>query len=165
MMCPMGLRSMRSNDNNIQAEEGFISSHLQFTIRNVLLVSFPQKLLATHIYSPASLLLMLMRASTFPSVRLPVFTSVQETDGTGFPVTPQVRFQFSPSTTVMLFSLSIVDLSVYKNQGVLAELPRAQQSTMSNKILVFLCIQEILVLTKSSVSTPDILLFMLADVK
>lgn len=123
MKCTKGLRSRRSNDNNIQAEKGFISSHLQFTIRNVLLVSFPQKLLAAHIYSPASLLLMLMRASTFPSVRLPVFTSVQETDGTGFPVTPQVRFQFSPSTTVMLFSLSIVDLSVYKNQGGISGAP------------------------------------------
>ena len=133
----------------------------------MLLVSFPQKLLPTHTYSPASLLLMLMRASTFPSVRLPVFPSFQETDGTGFPVTPQVRFQFSPSTTVMLFSLSIVDLSVYKNQyGISgAPGPRAQRNTMSKKILVFLCIQEVLILTKSPVSTSDVLLFILADVK
>ena len=84
------------------------SHHLQCTNRNKLLMSFPQKFLASQLYSPAWLLWILIRSRASPSVRLPVLTFVQDTDGTGFPLTLQVRFQFSASTTVMLLRTWIV---------------------------------------------------------
>ena len=76
--------------------------HLQCTMRNVLVLSFPHALLDSHLYSPASFLLILVSSRMLPFERLPVLTAVQETDGTGLPVTLQVRFLFSPSITVML---------------------------------------------------------------
>ena len=77
-------------------------------------MSFPQRLLASHLYSPALFLLMLTSSRMFPSVRLPVLTSVQDTDGAGFPATPQVRIQFSPSTAVMLFRARMVLLAIQR---------------------------------------------------
>ena len=63
------------------------SSHLQLTITNVQISKFPQKLLASHLYSPASLLLTLISERMLPSVWSPVLTSVQDTDGIGVPLT------------------------------------------------------------------------------
>ena len=91
-----------------------MSGHLQCTIRNVLTISIPQRLLASHLYSPASLLWMLISSRTSPSVRLPVLTSSQDTDGIGLPVTPQIRFQSSPSTAVMLLTVFMVLPAILK---------------------------------------------------
>ena len=92
------------------------SSHLQLTITNVLLKAFPQKLLASHLYSPASLLLTLISERMLPSVRSPVLTSVQDTDGIGVPLTWQVKELFSPSITVMLIIACIKDASTSKGR-------------------------------------------------
>ena len=90
------------------------NSHLQLTITNVLLESFPQKLLASHLYFPASLLLTLISERMFPSVRSPVLTSVQDTDGKGIPLTWQAKVLFLPSITVVLISTCITGASTSK---------------------------------------------------
>ena len=73
-------------------------------MRNVLLVSFPQVLLASHLYFPDSFLLMCVSSRVIPIVRIPVFTSVHVTDSAGLPETLHVKVLFSSSVTVMFSS-------------------------------------------------------------
>ena len=78
--------------------------HLHCTSRKVLAVSCPQELLASHLYSPVSFLLMFVSSRVSPTVRFPVLSAVHVTERTGLPETLQVRVLLSPSVTVMFSS-------------------------------------------------------------
>ena len=73
-------------------------------MRYVLAVSFPQELLASHLYSPESFLLMCVSSRVIPIERIPVLTAVHVTDSVGLPETLHVKVPFSPSVTVMFSS-------------------------------------------------------------
>ena len=73
-------------------------------MRNVFAVSFPQELLASHLYSPDSSLLMSVSSRVIPIVLIPVLTSVHVTDSVVLPETLHVKVLFSPSVTVMFSS-------------------------------------------------------------
>ena len=88
---------------------------LQCTVRNKLLLSFPHGELASHLYSPASFLLMLVSSRMFPCDRLQVVTAIHDTDGTGRPSTLQVSVLFAPSITVKLFSSCMADFIIKRN--------------------------------------------------
>ena len=81
-------------------------------MRNVLAVSFPQELLASHLYSPDSFLLMCVSSRVIPIVGFPVLTSVHVTDNVGLPETLHVKVLFSPSVTVMFSSGYKADTTV-----------------------------------------------------
>ena len=80
-------------------------------MRIPFLESFPHGLVASHMYSPACLLLTLVNTSGFSEKRLLVLTSSQETDGIGIPVTIQYNVAFLPSTFVTFSSCSMADRS------------------------------------------------------
>ena len=68
-----------------------------FTVSTAL----PHSLLASHLYSPAWLLLIFVSCSKLPFVRCPLLTFTQETKGKGTPVAMQVKFKLSVSLTVL----------------------------------------------------------------
>ena len=70
----------------------------------MLALSFPQELLASHLYSPASFLLMFVSSRVIPTERLAVLTAVHVKESTGLPETLQVKVVLSPSVTVMFSS-------------------------------------------------------------
>ena len=68
-----------------------------FTVSTAL----PHSLLASHLYSPAGLLLILVSCSKLPFVRCPLLTFTQETKGKGTPVATQGKVKLSVSLTAL----------------------------------------------------------------
>ena len=60
-------------------------------------VALPHRLLASHLYSPASLLLIFVNTNSVPLVRWPLLTLIQDTDGEGMPDAIQERVTLPPS--------------------------------------------------------------------
>ena len=91
-----------------------MSMILHFTLTNIVADSFPQKLLvAMHLYSPLSFLLILMIVSSFPLGTGPVLTFFQKKVRGWVPVaTLHSCVTFSLSTTVTFRSCFIVGASV-----------------------------------------------------
>ena len=70
--------------------------------------ALPHSLLASHLYSPASLLLIFVNTNASLCVREPALTLIHNTVGRGIPEALQVRFTLSPSVTA-LFSIAWMD--------------------------------------------------------
>jgi len=70
--------------------------------------ALPHLLLASHLYSPASFLLIFVNTNTSLWVCEPPLTLIQDLVGEGIPEAEQSRVTLSPSVTV-LFSIALMD--------------------------------------------------------
>ena len=64
--------------------------------------AFPHGFIASHLYSPASLLLIFLITNSVPFVRSPLLVLTQNTVGGGIPVAGHDKFKFSPSVITSL---------------------------------------------------------------
>ena len=87
--------------------------------------ALPHSLLASHLYSPASFLLIFGNTRMFPLVRLPPLTLIQDTFGKGIPDALQKTVTLPPSVSGAGFCIDWMDEgTVMKNRYTLKKIAK-----------------------------------------